>query len=216
MIDVRQLLAEVKASPYEEISITAPHTGVIRFADLAPGTAVVGASGTWKEKPGTLLAHIEREGNAKPVFAPQKGEVTLVESALAGTFVQEGSLLLTIRHYLSRDEVIELILKKTLHLFVAPERAKYYFVPEVDQKLKASGARSVQVHPGMDLFIMSRMKREVSLGYDGPEGQIYSVYFRYDENVDAGEPLIGVCPGDQLALIQEVVAQVRSEWKEQE
>ena len=216
MIDVKNLLEEIKASPYEEIVITAPHTGVVRYAVQEAGAKVMGPSGTWKEKPGTLLAHLEREGNAKPIHAPQKGELVAVEAAMADAFVVEGAPLATVRHFLSRDEVIEVILKKTLSLFTAPERAKYYFVPEVDQKIKASGVRSVQVTDGMDLFIMSRMKREVGLPYSGPEGQIYSVYFKYDDNVDAGAPLIGVCPGDQLPLIQEVVAQVRSEWKEVE
>ena len=214
MIDVRQLLEEIKASPYEEIAINAPHTGVVRFAVETPGAQLMGPSGMWMEKPGTVIAHLERENNAKPLFAPQKGELKAVEATLAGTFVQEGTRLATIRHYLTRDEVIELILKRTLHLFTAPDRAKYYFAPEVDQKVKASGARAVQVMPGMDLFIMSRMKREVSVPYSGPVGQIYSVYFGLDQVVDAGEPLIGVCPGDQLPLIQEVVARVRSEWKE--
>jgi hypothetical protein len=216
MIDVRELLDEIKASPYEEIVITAPHTGVVRFTVEETGTKVVGPTGTWKERPGTLLAHLEREGNAKPITAPQKGEIISVESCATDVFVEQGAPLMTIRHFLSKDEVIELILRKTLHLFRAPETAKYYFAPEVDQKIKASGVQSVIVTPGMDLFIMSRMKREAPLAYEGPEGQIYAVYFGYNDNVDADEPLIGVCPGGQLGQIEEVVAQVRSEWKETE
>lgn len=214
MIDVKALLEEIKASPYEEIEIRAPHTGVIEFAVKAAGGKVHGPMGTWKEKPGTLLAHIVRERNKKPIHAPQKGELKDIAQELSGKFVEAGTRLMTLRHFLSRDEVIEAILKKALHLVSAPEKAKYYFVPEVDQKIKASGVRSVKVTDGMDLFIMSRMKREALVGYKGPEGQIYSVYFAYGENVDSGQPLIGVCPGDQLSRIQEVVAQVRSEWKE--
>jgi len=215
-MDIKALLEDIKASPYEEIEIRAPHTGVVEFAAKAEGTKVLGPTGAWKEKPGTLLALIERERNKKPIHAPQKGEIKDIAQELAGKFVEAGTRLMTLRHFLSRDEVIEVILKKALHLVTAPERAKYYFVPEVDQKIKASGLRSVKVASGMDLFIMSRMKREALLSYKGPEGQIYSVYFGYGDNVDAGQPLIGVCPGDQLQRIQEVVAQVRSEWKEME
>ena len=107
-----------------------------------------------------------------------------------------------------------LILKKTLHLFLAPERAKYYFTPEVDKKIRAADAHSVMVRDGMELMIMSRMKREVPLHYSGPEGVIYAVYFKYNENIDAGAPLIGVCPQDQLPAIQDVIMRVRTEWTE--
>ena len=57
---------------------------------------------------------------------------------------------------------------------------------------------------------MSRMKREVPLHYSGPEGVIYAVYFKYNENIDAGAPLIGVCPQDQLPAIQDVIMRVRT------
>ncbi len=216
MINVRELLEEIKASPYKMIEIVAPHTGHIEFVVNEPGGDVVGPSGTWNEKPGTLLAKIERERNVKPICAPEKGEVERIESQWAGTFVEAGTPLLTIRHFLTRKEVIDIILKKTLHLFKAPEKAKYYFVPEIDKKMRSSGKMSVAVHDGMELFIMSRMKRETGLPYTGPEGQIYAVYFKHNQNVDSGDPLIGVCPGDQLTMIQEVVARVRSEWDEDE
>jgi biotin carboxyl carrier protein len=214
--DVKKLLEEVKASPYEEIEIVAPHTGVVEFVLKEPGARVVGPSGTWGEKPGTLLATIERERNRKPLNASLKGVVKSVEQDLAGKFVQAGQPLMVIRHFLSKDEVVALILKKTLELFHAPERAKYYFVPEVDKKVKVSGKRSVRVHDGMDLFIVSRMKRETTLAYTGPEGIIYSIYFQHNDNVDAGQPLIGVCSEAQTDLIQEVVGRVQSEWVEQE
>lgn len=216
MFDITQLLDEIKASPYEEIVVTAPHTGVVTFADVREGSRVTGPSGTWKEKKGTLLATIERERNQKPIHAVEKGEVKEVLRHLEGTFVEAGTPLVRLRHFLSKDEVLAIILKKALHLFVAPERAKYYFAPDVDKKVKASGASSVSLHEGMDLFIMSRMKREASLAYSGPSGVIYAVYFQHNENVDAGQPLIGVCPPDQLSLIEDVVARVQTEWEERE
>lgn len=216
MLNVKELLEKIKNSPYREIEITAPHTGVVEFAGLTPGEKVFGRSGEWKEKPGTVLAYLTREKNRKPLYAPEKGEVVEIRTKLEDSFVEAGEVLMKLRHFLTKKEVIELILKKALFLFEAPERAKYYFTPEVDQKLKVSGKRSVKVHEGMDMFIVSRMKRETPLAYSGPEGIIYSVYFHRGDNVDAGQPLIGVCPEDQLTMIQDVVTKVQSEWEEVE
>lgn len=215
MLNIKELLDKVKASPYREIVVNAPHTGIVEFAGLKPGDQVHGREGEYKEKAGTLLANLTREKNKKAICAPEKGEVESVRTELEGKFVEAGEPLVTIKHYLTRNEVIELILQEALYLFRAPERAKYYFVPEVDQKLKVSGKRSVKVTEGMELMIVSRMKRETPLSYSGPEGIIYSVYFGRGENVDEGEPLIGVCPEDQLNVIQDVVARIQSEWEEQ-
>ncbi len=214
MLDITALLEEFKASPYEELEIVAPHSGVVTFADLQPGAKVSGVSGTYREKPGTTLAVLERERNKKPVQATQSGEVVSLETALEGRFVQAGWRLATVRHFLSKEEVQERILKNALSLFRAPERAKYYFTPELDQKVKAAGPESITVRPGMELLIMSRMKRESSVYYDGPEGVIYAIYFQHNENVDAGDPLLGVCPPEQLAQIEDVVARVQTEWVE--
>jgi len=84
----------------------------------------------------------------------------------------------------------------------------------VDKKVRAGGLRSVTVHDGMEVFIMSRMKREAPLAYSGPGGLIYEVYFKHTENIDAGQPLIGVCPSDQLESIEDVIMRVQAEWKE--
>lgn len=214
MLDIKQFLDDIKASPYEIIEVKAPHTGVVEFAALRAGDKVTGVTGSFKEKPGTLLAYLTREKNRKSICAPERGEVMEIRKELEGKFVEAGDTLMTLRHYLSKKEVIELILKKALHLFLAPERAKYYFIPEIDQKLKVSGKRSVKVREGMELFIVSRMKRETPLAYSGPEGLIYSVYFHRGDNVDAGQALIGVCPEDQLTLIQDMVTKVQSDWEE--
>ncbi len=216
MFNIRELLEEIKNSPYEEIEIQAPHTGVVEFCKLDPGQRVVGASGTFKEKPGTLLANLARERNKKPILAPQKGEVVFVAREMEGRFVESGEVLVRLRHFLSKEEVIQRILKQTLSIFLAPERAKYYFIPEIDLKIKASGERSVTVRPGQEIMIASRMKRETPVVYSGPEGIIYAVYFSAGENVDVSGPLIGVCPEDHLSLIQDVVARVQTEWEERE
>jgi biotin carboxyl carrier protein len=214
MRDITALLEQLKASPYEEVHVTAPHTGQVSFAKIRPGDAVYGPRGTWKEKPGTQLASLERERNSKPICAPQKGIVSDVRRELDGSFVEAGTRLVTMKHALTREEVLSRLLRQALHLFSAPERAKYYFSPDVDKKIRAGGVRSVTVHDGMEIFIMSRMKREAPLAYSGPDGLIYEVYFKHTDNVDAGQPLIGVCPPDHLDAIEDVVMRVQAEWKE--
>ena len=215
MLDISAVLEEIKASPYEEMTIVAPHCGIVTFPEgLDAGSALFGPSGTWKEKSGTLIANLERERNSKAITCPEKGEVVSVHRQLDGQFVQAGTELVRFRHFLSKDEVLQLILKKALHLFLAPERAKYYFVPAVDVKIKVSGPKAVTVRDGEELFIMSRMKREASLRYAGPEGVIYALYFTHNQNVDAGQPLIGICPPDMVDQVEEVVMRVQTEWKE--
>ncbi|MBO4312407.1 MAG: biotin attachment protein [Desulfovibrionaceae bacterium] len=214
MLDITRLLEDIKASPHEEIVIRAPHTGVVAFESCRPGDMVSGVSGEWKERPGTLLATLTRERNPKPVTAMQSGELRELHTELEGKFVEAGTPLAVVRHFLSREEVISMLLKHALHLFTAPERAKYYFTPAVDIKIKTGGSRSVTVHHGMELLIMSRMKRETPVYYTGPGGIIYTVYFKHNQNVDAGAPLLGVCPESQLAVVEELVLRVQTEWKE--
>jgi len=214
MRNITALLEELKASPYEEIPITTPHTGRITFAKIQPGDVVHGPSGTWKEKPGTPLASLDRERNPKPVCAPRNGVISEVRHELDGSFVEAGTCLVTIKHFLTREEVLSRLLRQALHLFSAPERAKYYFSPGVDKKIRTGGIRSVTVHDGMEVFIMSRMKRETPLRYAGPDGLIYESYFKHTDNVDAGQPLIGVCPPDEVSAIEDVVMRVQAEWKE--
>jgi biotin carboxyl carrier protein len=213
--DVKALLEQMKAEPHTLVEVLAPHTGLVRLA-VAPGGRVLGPSGTHLEHPGTVLATLERERNKKPVSAPLDGEVALVNAEAEGAFVQAGTHLATIRHRLTREEVIARILKSALHLMRAPERAKYYFVPEVDTKIKAGGAKCVRVREGMELFIVSRMKRETTLAYSGPEGIVHTVYFGPDGSVEAGEPLIGVCTEEEVPRIRDVIARVNAEWEEED
>jgi len=216
LLNITELLDEIKASPFEEIVVRAPHTGVVEFVQDKPGVKVVGPSGQWKEKPGILLVRLEREGSKKPIYAPQKGVVERIEHDLAGKFVQAGTPLLTIRHYLNKEEVLDRLLRKSLFLFLAPERAKYFFIPDMDIKVKSKGCQSVQIRSGQELFIVSRMKRETQLNYSGPDGIIYAIYFETNQNVDTGAPLIGVCSRSQLPAIQDVISRVQSEWVEKD
>ncbi len=215
MLEINKILDEIKASPFEEMTVVAPHTGKVFFPEeLSIGQAVYGVSGTWNEKPGTLLATIEREKNPKAINSPEKGEIVSINRELHGTFVHAGTPLVTLRHFLSKDEVLQIILKRALHLYLAPEKAKYYFIPAVDIKIKVAGPQALTVRDGDEIFIMSRMKREASLRYTGPEGVIYAVYFKHNQSVDAGQPLIGVCPPNLVAQVEEVVSRVQMEWKE--
>ncbi len=216
MLDISKLLEEIKQSPYDEITVSVPHSGVLTFADVKEGDKVTGRSGSWQEKPGTVLAVLEREHNPRPVECQDKGEIKQLHRELDGRFVEAGAPIAVIRHFLSKDEVLRIILKQALYLFTAPERAKYYFAPDADKKIRASGHKAVHVKEGMELLIMSRMKREAQLNYSGPEGVIFSVFFEMGQSVDAGEPLLGICPADQLALVEDVVIRVQTEWEERD
>lgn len=209
MLNIKDFLEEIQASPYREVKVVAPHTGMVELAGIKKGDKVDGPEGK-----ASVLAYLTRERNKKPITAPEKGEIVEVFVGGGNKFVQAGEVLIRIRHYLTKEDVIEIILQKALNLFYAPEKAKYYFTPEVDVKIKASGAMKVRVKDGMELFIASRMKRETPLAYTGPEGLIYAVYFQHGESVDAGGPLIGVCPEDQLSVVQDVVSRVKTEWRE--
>ncbi|MCR5562583.1 MAG: biotin attachment protein, partial [Desulfovibrio sp.] len=80
MIDISALLEEIKASPYRDITVCAPHTGVLTFAQASIGDAVTGPQDKWKEKKGTQLATLEREHNPKPIYAPEKGEISALHT----------------------------------------------------------------------------------------------------------------------------------------
>jgi biotin carboxyl carrier protein len=215
LLNIKDLLQKLKEAPYEEISVKAPHCGIVETIVQQTGTRVHGVSGTWKENPGTLLGTINRENNKKPIYAPQKGVIVEIAD-VHQAFVEAGTPVFRIRHFLTKEEVIQRILKQALHLFRAPEKGKYYFSPEIDTKIKAKGCRSVVVRPGDEIFILSRMKRETFIPYQGQEGFIYTVYFEPSKSVDSNEPLIGVCPQEELPSIREVVARIQSEWEEEE
>jgi len=217
MQDITAFLEAMRAEPYEEISVQTPHTGVVHFVlPQADDIQVKGPSGQWKEIEGTRIAELTRERNTKAITAPCKGVLIKVNTELEGGFVEAGTTLVVIRHYLTRSEAIERILRHALYLFPAPERAKYLFLPFIDAKVKASGCRSVTVRHGMELFIMTRMKREAPVYYTGPDGVIYAVYFSNTENIDEGSPLIGVCPADQAEAVEDIVLRIQTEWKERD
>ena len=138
MLNVSDLLEQLKQTPYRMIEVATRHTGVVTFEAPRQGDSVHGPEGTWKEKPGTKLATLTRERNPKPIYAPEKGVIETIHTELENQFVECGTPLVTIRHYLTREEVESIILREALYLFKAPERAKYYFTPEIDAKVRSS------------------------------------------------------------------------------
>ncbi|WP_298067859.1 biotin attachment protein [uncultured Mailhella sp.] len=216
MRDIAEVMAELKAAPYTEKAVVAPHTGVVQFSDVEEGSEVFGPTGEWQEIPGTHIATITRERNPRNIVTAERGILRKVCRELDGTFVEAGTMLALVRHYLTRQEVISRLLMESLYTFCAPERARYYFAPDVDKKVKILGCRTVSVQEGMELFIVSRMKREAPLCYAGPSGIIYEVCFDQNRNVDAGAPLIVVCPPEQEESVEDVISRVEREWSDGE
>ncbi len=210
-IDFDEILGRYHSDPYEYVDIYADHTGKIRFL-VEEGDSVEAVSGEWKHIPGTPLFEITRERNPKKVTATTNGVVSSIRKDLEEGFVEAGEKLMTIRHPLKKKEIIESILKEVLYIFPAPERAKYFFSLDVQSRIEKKGARAVSVKPGDEIIIMSLMKRDTPVYYNGEKGVIHSVYFQPGVSVDQGAPLIGVCPTDKLPLIQKIITRVKADW----
>lgn len=210
-IDFDQILGKYHSDPYEYVDILAEHTGTVRFL-VEKGSDVESVSGEWNHIPGTVLFEITRERNPKVNTATTNGVVSEVFSELEGTFVEAGEKLMTIRHPLKKKEIIERILQEVLHIFPAPERAKYFFTPDIQSRIKKKSARDISVKPGDEIIIMSLMKRDTPVYYNGVPGVIHSVYFQPGVSVDQGAPLIGVCPTDKLPMIQKIITRVKADW----
>ena len=210
-IDFDEILGKYHSDPYEYVDIYAHHTGKIRFL-VKEGDTVDAVTGEWKHIPGTALFEITRERNPKKVTATTNGMVSTLSEELEGKFVEAGEKLMTIRHPLKKKEIIESILKEVLHIFPAPERAKYFFSLDVQSRIEKKGAREVSIKPGDEIIIMSLMKRDTPVYYNGVQGVIHSVYFKPGVSVDQGAPLIGVCPSDKLPLIEKIITRVKADW----
>lgn len=173
---------------------------------------VEGPGGTWLHRPGTLLYNLERERNRIPVHAHVSGTIKDIQSHLNGTFVEANTYLMSICHPMSKDEIIDKILKQVLVTFKAPERAKYFFPPEIAGNLEKKGFGSILVNPGEEIVVMSLMKRDTPLVYTGESGIIYSIYFQPNVTVDQGEPLLGICPPSKLDYVSDIIQRIRNEW----
>ena len=207
-----EIISRYRSDPYDYVDMYAIHTGEIRFL-VEENSEVQGPTGEWKQLPGTPLYEINRERNTKIVSSQTNGTVSSLNRDLNGRFVEAGEKLLTIRHPLTKKEIIEAILQEVLFLFEAPERARYYFSMDIQARIDQKGARSVFIQPGDEIITMSLMKRDTPVYYTGEPGIIHSVYFKPGDSVDQGVPLIGVCAEDKLPLVQKIITRVKAEWE---
>ncbi len=210
-INLNDLLRKYKSHPYEDHEILAPHTGVVKFK-VEEGQAVKGPSGQWLHRPGTLLYILEREKNPKRITSRFDGIVTDLRVDLDGKFVEAGQPLMLIRHRLNKQEITNRILKEVLHIFPAPERARYFFTPEISAKFEKGKTKSLSVKTGDEIVIMSLMKRDTTLNYEGPSGVLYEVYFKNGDILEQGAPLFGVCLPERLPFVEKVIQRIKTEW----
>ncbi len=211
-IHFEEVFERYRSDPYDYVEMRAVHAGRIRFL-VKEHDPVDGPGGEWKHLPGTPLYEITRERNPKIITSRTNGTVSRINTDLEGEFVETGTTLLTIRHPLKKKEIIEAILQEVLHLFPAPERARYFFPPEIQTRINQKGARSIMVRPGDEIITMSLMKRDTPVLYTGEPGILHSVYFQPGDSVDQGVPLIGICPEDKLSVIQKIITRVKAEWE---
>lgn len=211
-IDYDAILSQYRKDPFAYVDIHTRHTGQIRF-NVREGAKVEGTSGAFHHIKGTLLCELTRERNKKPIYAQTNGEVSYLRSELEGKFVEAGEKIMTIRHPLKKREIIERILRRVLVPFAAPEKAKYYFAMDIQNRIEKFGQRSVQVKPGDELFTMSLMKRDTPVYYEGEAGIIHSVYFTAGQSMEQGDPLVGICPPEILPLVEKIITRVKAEWE---
>ena len=210
-INFEEIINKYRSDPYEYEDVLTPHTGTVRFS-LNEGDTVEGPSGKWHHHPGTLLYILNRENNPKPMHSYTNGVVTSLRKELEGHFVEAGEKLMTIKHPLKKREIIESILQNVLYLFLAPEKAKYFFALDIQARIDKQGEKAVFIKPGEEILTMSLMKRDTPIYYDGEEGIIHSVYFKPGVSVNQGEALIGVCAREKLPLIKKIITHVKAEW----
>lgn len=211
-IDFDEVLNKYRSDPYSYVDIHTIHTGKIRFS-VNEGDEVKAPSGEWNHIPGTLLYMLNRERNNKPIHSPITGVVSSLRKDLEGYFVEAGEKIITIRHPLKKREIIEIILRQVLYPFVAPERAKYFFSPDIQSRIDRYGQRGVTVKAGDEILTMSLMKRDIPVYYAGEPGLIHSVYFQPGVTVDQEEPLLGICGPDELPYIQKIITRIKAEWE---
>ncbi len=211
-IDFDEILSKYRSDPYDYEDIYTIHTGRIRFK-VKKDDVVEGTTGDYRHIPGTLLYVLQRERNPKQFHSPTNGVISFVRTDLEGCFVEAGEKIMTIRHPLTKREIIERILRRILYPFNAPERAKYFFALDLQARIDKYGQRSVTIKQGDEILTMSLMKRDIPVYYTGEPGIVHSVYFKPGVTMDQGEPLIGVCSPDKLPLIQKIITRVKAEWE---
>jgi len=207
-----QLLQSFKLNPYKIYPVLTPHTGKILEFKVKEGDEVKGPSGKWLEKPGSPLFILEREKNPKIIRANYDGIVQNLRIELLNRFVEAGEKILEIRHPLTLEEVISEVLLKALYIIKAPETARYLLSPEITKRIEKEKGK-VLVREGEELLIMTFMKRETPI-YLKEKGEfiLYQIYFKPFELVQAGSPLLGLCPVEDLPYLEKIIARLKEEW----
>ena len=205
-----EIINKYRSDPFEYEDVLTPHTGRVKFK-IKEGDAIEGPSGKWQHRPGTLLYILNRENNPKPMHSNTNGEVSFLREELEGHFVEAGEKIMTLKHPLTKREVIESILQNVLYLFPAPEKAKYFFALDIQARIDRQSEKAVYIEPGDEIITMSLMKRDTPIYYTGEAGFIHSVYFKPGVSVNQGKALIGVCAREKMPLIEKVVAHVKAE-----
>ena len=206
MDDIDKIIAEYKQTPFEIYDVFTPHTGMVSLM-VKKGEKV--NSG----KKGTLIYTILRQGNLKNIYAPIDGEVVEILEKVDRQFVEAKTKIMSIKHTLSKEEVVNKALERFLYIFKAPETARYHFTQELNKKIEQKGLQGVVIKPGDEILIMSRMKREIPLTYEGEPGIIYAVYFKSNVTIMQGMPLLGICPPDKVEFISKLVKKIQLEWE---
>ena len=164
-------------------------------------------------KKGTLIYTILRQGNLKNIYAPIDGEVVEILEKVDRQFVEAKTKIMSIKHTLSKEEVVNKVLERFLYIFKAPETARYHFTQELNKKIEQKGLQGIIINPGEEILIMSRMKRDIPLIYEGEPGIIYAVYFKSNVTIMQGMPLLGICPPGQVEFISKLVRKIQLEWE---
>lgn len=211
MEKITEIIKQYKANPFKLHPVLSPHTGYV-YLKVDLGQIVKRQIDPWQKKGASLLYTILRQGNLRSIYATIDGEITDIKKELDGNFVEANAYLMSIKHRLTENEIIDGILSEFLNIFRAPEAAKYYFSPELAKKIEEKGLEKVIIQPGEEILVMSRMKRDVHLVYEGEPGIIHTVYFQTNVTIPQGGPLLGICPPERLSFINDLVQKIRLEW----
>ena len=212
-VQLTQILQRFKAKPYKIYPVLTPHTGRILEFKVKEEDEVKGPSGKWLEKPGTPLFILEREKNPKIIRAQYDGIVQNLRIDLLNRFVEAGEKILEIRHPLSQEEIISEVILNALLVIRAPETARYILSPELGKRLEKEGLGKVMVKEGDELLIMTFMKRETPILLKEKGNYIiYKIYFKPFDLVQAGEPLLGLCPVEDLPHLERIIQRIKEEW----
>ena len=221
-----ELLERYKENPFEIYRFETGRCGIVYLEGdvevqsrkisfkTCNGNVVNGSRGTYRDIPGTILYSQMREGNIVPIFSEVNGEVMDLQTDLNNKWVEAGTSVLSVKHQLTKEEVIDKILQEVLFIYSAPEPAKYRFTPELAQKIEKEGLKKVLLRNGEEFLVKSKMKKEETMKYDGEGGIIYAQYF--SPNIAVRENnlrLFGICPPDRVKEIDRTILKVSLEWE---